>query len=127
MAKIKIDPADRVFSWYVRLRDGKCQRCGSRVEVNDKGLPVSHNASHYFSRGRESTRYDSENVICLCFPCHQRWGGDEREEYKKFMIQWLGEDGFKRLCVRAETFQKKDRKLAYLVVKKLLEEVQKAA
>ena len=120
MAKIKIDIADKTFSQYVRLRDGKCMRCLSPVELNEKGLPISHNASHYFSRGKENTRFDSENVICLCFPCHQIWGGDGREEYKKFMIKWLGEEGFKRLDIRAHSIGKKDRKMAYLIAKELL-------
>jgi len=118
--RIKIDKADTVFSQYIRLRDMKCKRCGSIVELNDKGLPVSHQASHYWSRGKESTRFDPENVDTLCFGCHQIWGGDEREEYKKFKVNQLGEDGFKKLDFRAHQLVKKDRGMSLLIAKQLL-------
>lgn len=117
---IKIDKADQTFSQYIRKRDGRCCRCGSQVEFNDKGLPVSHNASHYFGRGKESTRFDSENVDCLCFPCHQVWGGDDRENYKEFKIKQLGPEGFKRLDFRAHQLTKKDRKMALIISGELL-------
>jgi len=119
--KIKIDPADRVFSQYIRKRDKKCIRCRSPVEFNEKGLPVSHQASHYFSRGKESTRFSQINVDTLCFPCHNYWGGEGREEYKSFKIKQLGQEGFERLRALSEMFVKKDRKLAYIISKKLLE------
>ena len=38
---IKIDKADKVFSQYIRLRDKRCMRCGSAVQFNEKGLPIS--------------------------------------------------------------------------------------
>ena len=121
--KIRIDKADRVFSQYIRLRDKRCVRCGSRVELNAQGLPISHQASHYFSRGKESTRFEISNVDTLCFFCHMKWGGDEREEYRAFKIKQLGEEGFKKLDILAHTLKKKDRKLAYIVAKQLLKEV----
>lgn len=121
---IKIDPADRVFSQYIRLRDGKCQRCGSLVQVNLKtGLPTSHHASHYFGRGKESTRFDPDNVVCLCMGCHRRWGSDEREDYREFMFRRLGKRGFGALTVRASQTVKKDRKMALIQAKLLLDEV----
>lgn len=118
--KIKIDQADKIFSWYIRLRDMKCMRCRSPVELNDKGMPVSHQNSHYFSRGKENTRFEPLNCDTLCMACHMRWGGDERDEYKAFKIRQLGEEGFKQLDVQAHTLCKKDRKLAYLKAKELL-------
>lgn len=36
------------------------------------------------------------------------------------MIKWLGEKGFEMLSIRAETYAKKDRKMAYIVAKELL-------
>lgn len=118
--RIVIDAADKVFSQYIRLRDKHCVRCFSRVELNEKGLPVSHQNSHYFSRGKENTRFDTENCDTLCMACHMRWGGDEREEYKAFKIKQLGEEGFKRLDVAAHTLCKKDRKMSLLKAKALL-------
>lgn len=118
--KIKIDKADQIFSQYIRLRDMRCVRCNSMVELNDKGLPVSHQNSHYWSRGKENTRFEPLNCDTLCMACHMRWGGDEREDYKAFKIRQLGETEFKKLDVQAHTLGKKDRKLAYLIAKELL-------
>lgn len=117
---IKIDQADKVFSQYIRVRDRRCVRCSSPVQFNDKGLPVSHQASHFFGRGKESTRFDPENVDTLCYPCHVRWGSTEREDYRQFKINQLGEKGFDDLLLRSNSYQKKDRKMALLVSKELL-------
>ncbi len=118
--KIRIDQADKVFSQFIRLRDGECMRCGSRVELNNNGMPITHQNSHYFSRGREGTRFDPQNCDCLCYGCHVRWGGDEREDYKDFKIKQLGLEEFKRLDVKAHTPGKKDRKLSLLLARELL-------
>ena len=99
--KIRILPEDRLFSKWIRKRDKRCMRCGSPVQFNEKGDPVSHQASHYITRGNWSVRMDEFNVVTLCFPCHQKWGGDEREEYKKFMIDWLGQQAFQNLLMRS--------------------------
>lgn len=124
MAGIKIDPADTAFSQFIRLRDRRCVRCGSYVQFNGAGLPITHQASHYWSRGKENTRFDPENVDTLCYGCHRLWGhGDERDDYKAFKIRQLGEEGFKRLDQRAHAIGKKDRKLQLIIwraeVKKL--------
>lgn len=125
--RINLDRADTVFSQYIRLRDGKCLRCHSPVETNGKGLPITHQASHYWSRGKESTRFSPENVDTLCFACHKLWGhGDERDRYKEFKVKQLGEEGFKRLDFKAHQLVKKDRKMALLVARELLKEFQDA-
>ena len=122
--RIALDKADRVFSQYIRLRDGKCQRCNSLVVINlETGMPISHTASHYFGRGKEPTRFDVDNVICLCMGCHRLWASDEREEYRAFMIKRLGQDGFDSLLMRSQLYQKKDRKMAYIIAKELLKTV----
>lgn len=121
--KIKLDKADKVFSQYIRLRDGMCMRCYSDVKVNEKGLPITHQASHYFGRGKESTRFDPDNVDCLCHGCHRIWGSDDREAYRSFKIRQLGEDEFNFLTLRSNTTQKKDREMEYIKAKALLKEV----
>jgi hypothetical protein len=118
--KIKIDAADKTFSQYIRKRDKKCVRCQSPVQFNDKGLPVSHQCSHYWGRGHESTRFDLENADCLCFYCHSLWGGEERDRYKEFKIKQLGPEGFKRLDFRAHQLVKKDRKKSLIISRELL-------
>ncbi|MBK7380442.1 MAG: recombination protein NinG [Ignavibacteriales bacterium] len=120
---IKIDPADKIFSQYIRLRDKVCVRCNSQVRLNAQGLPVSHQASHYFGRGQESTRFDSQNVDCLCTSCHVLWGSRDREDYRFFKIKQLGQVGFDALLVRSKTIMKKDRKLALIKAKALLSEI----
>lgn len=111
MPKIKIDKADRAFSLYIRERaDWKCERCGNESE--------SLQCSHYFSRGKESTRFDPNNANALCYGCHQYFGSADKEGYRQFKIKELGEAGFKRLILQWNTYQKKDRKLSYLVWKK---------
>lgn len=122
--KIRIDKADQAFSQYVRLRDMECRRCHSPVRLNDKGLPVSHTMSHYFGRAKESVRFDPENGDTLCMPCHRIWASDDRETYREFKIKQLGQKGYDALCIRANNYAKKDRKMAYLVCKQLLKEVQ---
>lgn len=122
---IKIDPADRVFSQYIRLRDGKCMRCGSVIEFNDLGLPVTHQASHFFGRGQESTRFDPDNLDCLCYGCHQYWGSQNREDYRAFKISQLGQDRFDSLMVKAKTYKKKDRKLELIIAKERLKNIKK--
>lgn len=118
--KLKLDKADQVFSRYIRTRDGwTCQRCHRQHEEGSQGL---HN-SHYFGRARESTRFDPENCDALCYGCHQLWGSTDREAYRVFKIRQLGEKSFDRLTLRANTYQKKDRKLAYLIWKQELEKL----
>ena|SRR3990167_5821778 len=115
---MKLDKADIMFSRYIRTRDKWiCQRCKTPYEVGSQGL---HN-SHYFGRGRESTRFDPSNCDALCHGCHQFWGSTNREHYREFKITQLGEKGFRELSIRAEMLVKKDRKLSYIQAKLLLE------
>ena len=110
--KVKIDKADAIFSQYIRLRDKKCQRCG-RLGEGKQGI-VGLQCSHYYGRSRESTRFDDSNADSLCFGCHQFWGSTDREAYREFKLKQLGEKLFNALRVRANTYQKKDRKMAYI-------------
>jgi NAD-dependent dihydropyrimidine dehydrogenase PreA subunit len=121
--KITIRSTDKLFSKYIRTRDEwVCNRCHRQHPVNSGSL---HN-SHYWSRGKESVRFDPENCIALCYPCHQLWGhGDEREDYKEFMIERLGKKGFKLLDIRAHTIQKRDDKMTMLYIKELIKELPK--
>ena len=122
MTKIRIDPADTIFSRYIRTRDGWiCQRCGNGFPEKLQGL----HCSHYFGRGKESTRFDPENCDALCFGCHRIWGSDDRESYRYFKIKQLGEKGFEKLWLRSNMLQKKDRKAALLIYKKLLGELKR--
>lgn len=123
---LKLDKADTTFSKYIRLRDKRCVRCGRMGHMNADGEPINGlQCSHFFGRSKESTRFDPENCDTLCFGCHQQWGSTNTEAYREFKIKQLGEERFKKLRIRAELLQKKDRKLSYLFVKKLLESLNK--
>lgn len=121
MFKIKLRPTDRMFSKYTRAKDYyTCQRCRRTYEPNSRGL----GCSHYWGRGRENTRFDPENCIALCTGCHRIWGhGDGRDEYKRFMIEKLGQEGFDKLEVRAYTRKSRDDALDKITIKELLKEV----
>ena len=118
MKGIKLDAADIAFSIYIRKRDRHCVRCYRQGSGKD-GI-VGLQCSHYFGRGRENTRYDPENADSLCFGCHKIWGSDDKEGYREFKIRQLGEEGFKLLMVRANTYKKKDRYMSLLESKELL-------
>ena len=118
--KIKIDQADAIFSQVIRLRDKECRRCHSKVKFNDKGLPISHQNSHYFGRGQESTRFYLDNCDCLCHGCHVIWGSKDKEDYGDFKIKQLGLNGFNLLLLKSKTPQKKDRKIELIKAKILL-------
>jgi len=119
--KIKIDAADKAFSEYIRLRDGECVRC-HKLGAGDKGI-IGLQASHYFGRGAESTRFDPNNVDSLCWPCHIKWGSEQREEYREFKVRQLGKNGFKMLTLASNLFAKKDRKMSLIRVKLLLKDL----
>lgn len=104
MPRIKIDTADRWFSRYVReLADNKCERCGNESE--------SLQNSHYFGRGNEATRFDPDNCSAVCYGCHVMWGSTDREAYRVAMIRKLGENRYKALIARSNSYKKKDRRL----------------
>ena len=119
IGRVKIDKADKVFSKYIRMRDKyRCVRCG---RYDEKMLQCSH----FFGRRMESVRFDEENCDTLCYGCHRYWEKEDRESYRAFKVNQLGQRGFDLLSVRANTPQKKDRQLAHLYWKKRFEELEK--
>jgi len=96
---------DKLVSRYV-LKKGNytCVRCGKVYSEGQKGLTCSH----YWKRQYKGTRFDVDNLDPLCWrPCHsQIWESDKQGEYKDYMIKKLGEEGFKRLEIKARTITK---------------------
>lgn len=122
MGKVKRDKADAVFSQYIRKRDGKCMRCHSPVRFNEKGMPVSHQASHFMGRGKEATRFDEENVDCLCGACHMYFTSHPAEHYM-WQVEKKGQKTVDAIVLRSNTYQKKDRQMAYLYWSERLKEL----
>lgn len=114
--RIKIRKSDKMFSEFIRMRDSHtCQRC---LKKYTPPYGASLQCSHWQRRGKENTRFDTENCISLCFGCHKIWEGPT-EEYTEFMRKRLGEKGLKHLRVRAEIYKKRDDKMDELVVSQL--------
>lgn len=113
---MKIDPADKWFSKYIRLRDRKCRRCHSPVEFNSNGDPISHQASHFQGRAKEATRFDPENVDCLCGGCH-RFFTAYPYEHVQWQIKMKGQSVVDAIIVRSNSYMKKDRKMQAMVWK----------
>ncbi len=111
--KISIDAADKLFSQYVRLRDMECKRCFSKVRLNDKGMPISHQASHFVGRRKEGTRYEPYNVDCLCGACHMYFTAHPAEHYQ-WQLAKKGQKIIDQLILQSNTYRKKDRKLEAL-------------
>ncbi len=111
--KVKILKEDKVFSQVVRITGKKCARCGSQVQFNEQGLPITHQCSHYWSRGNWNTRFDIENGDVLCFACHRLWGGDDRADYKAYKINQLGIERYKALERRKNEYANKRKILAW--------------
>jgi len=113
---MKLDPADQWFSKYVRLKEGECARCGSQVQFNANGDPITHQASHFQGRRKEATRFDLENVDCMCGGCH-RYFTSVPFEHVQWQIATKGENAVNAIIVRSNSYMKKDRKLAARVWK----------
>lgn len=118
---MRLDPADVAFSKWVRLRDGECVRCHSPVRRNEKGHPVSHQASHFKGRKKEATRYEPLNVDTLCGGCHRYLGGQPDEHYF-WQVERKGQDTVDKIILQASTYHKKDRKAELLYWRKRLKD-----
>ena len=126
---IKIRPADREFSLYIReLRGWKCEKCGRVGRINGVDVAQLH-ASHYYGRRNESTRFDENNVRCICVSCHKRMGGhtrDENGEYDLWMKELLGEREYNLLKLRAFSTGKRDDKMELIRIKAMRKELKTA-
>lgn len=115
--RIKIDLADSAFSKYIRLRDSECRRCHSPVQFNSKGDPITHQASHFQGRRKEATRFDPENVDCLCFYCHQYFTANPYE-HTEWQIAVKGRSVVDTVVLRSNQYMKKDRVMQRLIWEK---------
>ena len=86
-----IESLDRAFSIAVRKRDGQCLRCGKKTPV------YTH---HIMSRRYLGTRWDMENGVTLCVSHHRRAHGDP-EEFRDWVLAWMGRERFDFLKYRA--------------------------
>ena len=85
---VKRTPLDAVITDLVRERSNwTCERCG---EEHPYGVPTrSLHCSHFYGRKWSSTRYDPDNVYCLCASCHSELT-DDHHEHVEFVRGKLG-------------------------------------
>lgn len=83
--------ADVLFSKFVRLRDGKCLRCGRQ-----DGLQCHH----LLTRTYRKVRFDSRNGVSVCFGCHKYLTHRPLENHE-FAIELRGEEVWDDICATA--------------------------
>lgn len=110
----KIDPLDRLFSIYIRMRDGwTCQKCGQ--------ISMEVEAAHFHGQGKKSVRYEDDNACALCQVCHDFL--DENPIIKRgFFTIRLGNKKIEALDEKANNPCKVDRSE---IAKHLREEIKK--
>lgn len=91
------------------MRDKKCKRCGTPVKFNEKGLPVSHEASHFMGRGKEATRFEPLNVDTLCYGCHAYFTAHPAL-HLEWQIQQKGQEVVDALILQSNTYKKRNDK-----------------
>lgn len=99
---------DVLVSTLVR-KQGLCDRCGSTKNLQ---------AAHIISRTYMATRFDLENLLCLCAGCHLYWWHKEPIE----AARWLEEKypgRYDRLNVKRQAISKIDIQGMYLYLKQL--------
>ena len=103
--KSLIDKLDDVVSLLVRkLAHYRCIRYGKFHGPKSKNLTCTH----YWSRVHMGTRWDLDNLDAACwFPCHKyKLEGEKQGWYRNFMINKLGQKGFDKLEMKANTITK---------------------
>jgi hypothetical protein len=121
MPKIKLKPADVLFSLKIRERDGwKCVRCGGQYEPPTNALQCSH----FWGRANKKTRFDPRNCDALCYGCHSLWEGNKQGEYRDFKLKQLGKKEYDDLekCARMSVkFGESEFKEAHRLLKEGME------
>ena len=83
----------------IKLADDECRELVMLLEPNCVicDLPRRGDPSHYFSRTRYSTRWDTDNVHNQCRGCHMEFTFRNPKEYTDWMYRKLGKEGFDAL------------------------------
>lgn len=74
---------DKLFSAWIRNRDGRCLKCGRL----DGGLQCAHIAGRRSLAGR----WNEKNAITLCYFCHLRWSHQNPLEFTVWLKENLPE------------------------------------
>lgn len=116
--KIKIRPADKLFSQVIRKRDK--MQCQYNFKCF-RGTP-GNQVSHFQKRRHESVRFDLLNGDWCCPKCHYFIENDP--EGQKTLEVWkkkqLGEQEYNKLILRRYSYKKKDDVIEILKLKEML-------
>ncbi len=97
MSGIKRTAEDARTSKLVRERDDwTCMRCGKQYPPNSRGL----HAAHHFTRRTKVTRYDPDNLLSLCYGCHQFVDSHPTEKEALWRSR-IGDERFEALAAKA--------------------------
>lgn len=91
--------ADRVFSIFIRRRDGRCVLCGSTSNLT---------CGHLIKRGKKRVRWDERNCNCLCSGCNYRDNFDH-DIYVLWWINRYGLEEYKWMVVISKPLYKPTR------------------
>jgi hypothetical protein len=95
---------------YKITRDKECQRCHSLVKFNAKGLPITHQASHFQGRRKEGTRFYELNADTLCHGCHSYFTANPAEHYA-WQVRKKSQAAVDLIILVSNTYSKKNRSL----------------
>ena len=88
---MKISPADKYFSRYIRIRDadenGKCHciTCGHESE------PKYIQCGHYGKRQHKGTRFSEKNCHAQCGACN-KWEQGNDVIFRRKLVEMYGEE-----------------------------------
>ena len=98
--RLRIDSLDQRFSKCIRLRDKKCQRCGSRESLQ---------CMHLVSRRYMGTRFDPDNALTGCAACHV-YLTYRPLEHDEFVVAKVGQEKYDALKAKAREYEESVRK-----------------
>lgn len=94
--------ADRLFSLFIRQRDGRCLRCGK--------TDTTLQCHHLISRTYRKTRFDPRNGATVCFGCH-KYLTHRPLDNEDFAIALVGDETWQELrSIARDTSYKVDLK-----------------
>lgn len=78
---------DKLCSEIVRAR-GRCEKCGKRDNLQ---------CAHIFGRTYNNTRWDLDNLLCLCADCHINFAHKQPILFAEWVRKHLGEERYELL------------------------------
>lgn len=129
MSCIKKDKLDDKYALLVKERnDYVCEDCGYQNRPEHLGCKEI-DCAHVFSREVAILRVHSDNALCLCRDCHNKWGKEKKSDWHGFVILKIGQEKFDQLDkLRHQVYRKREHDLnfEYKRMKEALEDMHKS-